>query len=54
MAEQWVALVALMGFAILVLPAALRGNRTPKILLRNAAVWLALLAALLVLYTATR
>ena len=54
MDERWLSLIALLGFAILVLPAALRKNRAPRVLLRNTAIWLAILAALIVLYRASR
>ena len=54
MAEIWISLVALLGVAILVLPAAIRTNRRPRVLVRNVVVWLAILTALIVLYRASR
>ena len=54
MAETWLALIFLLGFAILVLPEALRTNRRPRILVRNVALWIAIFAALTLLYAAWR
>ena len=45
---QWMSLVALLMVAVLVVPAALRRNR--GVVLRNAALWLALVVALVWAY----
>ncbi|WP_434615115.1 hypothetical protein [Azospirillum sp. B2RO_4] len=45
---QWMSLVALLMVAVLVVPAALRRNR--GVVLRNAALWLALIVALVWAY----
>lgn len=45
---QWMSLVALLMVAVLVVPAALRRNR--GVVLRNAALWLALIVALVWVY----
>lgn len=45
---QWMSLVALLMVAVLVVPAALRRNR--GVVLRNAALWLALIVALVWIY----
>ncbi|WP_199235251.1 hypothetical protein [Azospirillum sp. TSA6c] len=45
---QWMSLVALLMVAVLVVPAALRRNRGA--VLRNAALWLALIVALVWIY----
>ncbi|WP_199237670.1 hypothetical protein [Azospirillum sp. TSH64] len=45
---QWMSLVALLMVAVLVVPAALRRNRGA--VLRNAALWLALIVALVWVY----
>lgn len=45
---QWMSLVALLMVAILVVPAALRRNR--GVVLRNGALWLALIVALVWVY----
>lgn len=45
---SWMSLVALLMVAILVVPAALRRNR--GVVLRNAALWLALIVALVWAY----
>jgi len=45
---QWISLVALLMVAVLVVPAALRRNR--GVVLRNAALWLALIVALVWVY----
>ncbi len=44
----WV--VYLLGFALLVAPAVIAGHKTGKTWLRNGAIWLAIGAALIVLY----
>jgi len=46
--SQWLALVGLLMVAVLVVPAALRSNRTTW--LPYAAVWLAVVAALVFVY----
>lgn len=45
---NWMSLVALLMVAVLVVPAALRRNR--GVVLRNAALWLALIVALVWAY----
>lgn len=45
---QWMSLVALLMVAVLVVPPALRRNR--GVVLRNAALWLALIVALVWIY----
>lgn len=45
---QWMSLVALLMVAALVVPAALRRNR--GVVLRNAALWLALIVVLVWIY----
>ena len=45
---QWMSLVSLLMVAVLVVPAALRRNR--GVVLRNAALWLALVVALVWAY----
>lgn len=45
---QWMSLVALLMVAVLVVPAALRRNR--GVVVRNAALWLALIVALVWIY----
>ncbi|MFS2011175.1 hypothetical protein ACCD06_15040 [Azospirillum sp. CT11-132] len=45
---QWMSLVTLLMVAVLVVPAALRRNR--GVVLRNAALWLALIVALVWVY----
>lgn len=45
---QWMSLVALLMVAVLVVPAALRRNR--GVVLRSAALWLALIVALVWIY----
>lgn len=45
---EWMSLVALLMVAVLVVPAALRRNR--GVVLRNAALWLALIVALVWIY----
>ncbi len=45
---QWMSLVALLMVAVLVVPAALRRNH--GVVLRNAALWLALIVALVWAY----
>ncbi|CAO3351934.1 hypothetical protein [Azospirillum melinis] len=45
---QWMSLVALLMVAVLVVPAALRRNR--GVVLRNTALWLALIVALVWIY----
>jgi len=47
---QWVHLVYLIGFAALVLPAVIATHRGRGIWLRNVAIWLAALVALMFLY----
>lgn len=45
---NWLSLVALLMVAVLVVPAALRRNR--GVVLRNAAIWLAVIVALVWIY----
>ncbi|WP_169055129.1 hypothetical protein [Azospirillum sp. TSH100] len=45
---DWMSLAALLMIAVLVVPAALRRNR--GVVLRNAALWLALIVALVWVY----
>ncbi len=47
---EWVRLISLVGFAILILPAVIATNRGRGTWLRNAAIWLAVLVALVFLY----
>jgi hypothetical protein len=48
---QVVRIIYLLGVALLVAPAAFAAHRSGKIWLRNAAIWLAIGAGLVVLYT---